>query len=250
MVFDGSTNSDWVSSGETNWLQIDLGTTQWIGRYVVKHAGGYESWGAQSLNTRDFKLQVSNDGSTWTDVDSVTGNTANITDRNVSASGRYVRLYITNPQTETTYRGARIYEFGVWANSSTNMALNKSVTMLNGTFGYGALANVVDGNVSTYLQSNTNVPWDLQVDLGSLRYVSKVVFAPDAINYASQYKIKSSTDGTNWTIVATESSGGVQQKTYSSAGFTARYLLMDVTATVGGGSTWGHAVREFEVWGS
>lgn len=116
LALDGSAQSDWVVAGETSWLQIDLGSPQPVGRYVVKHAGGYEFWAAQSLNTRDFKLQVSNDGSTWTDADTVIGNTMDITQRNVSAIGRYVRLYITNPQTETSYRGARIYEFGIWAN--------------------------------------------------------------------------------------------------------------------------------------
>ncbi|WP_339192382.1 GDSL-type esterase/lipase family protein [Paenibacillus sp. FSL E2-0230] len=116
LAFDGSTESDWVVPGETSWLQIDLGSLQPIGRYVVKHAGSYEFWATQSLNTRDFKLQVSNDGSSWTDADTVAGNTADITERNVSASGRYVRLYIVNPQTETSYRGARIYELGIWAN--------------------------------------------------------------------------------------------------------------------------------------
>jgi alpha-mannosidase len=115
---DGSTATKWASAfGETHWLQVDLGQSYSIGRYVVKHAGGYESWGTQSINTRDFKFQTSGDGATWTDTDTVTGNTANVTDKAVNASGRYVRLYITNPQTETTYRGARIYEFEVYGSS-------------------------------------------------------------------------------------------------------------------------------------
>jgi hypothetical protein len=92
-------------------LQIDLGQTRNITRYVVYHAGTCED---PTLNTRDFKFQVSNNGTSWTDVESVTGNTANTIDHNVTASGRYVRIYITNPQTNLDYIGARIYEFQVY----------------------------------------------------------------------------------------------------------------------------------------
>ena len=47
-------------------------------------------------------------------MDSVTGNTANITDRNVTTfNTRYVRLYITIP-TQTTDNAARIYELELY----------------------------------------------------------------------------------------------------------------------------------------
>jgi hypothetical protein len=105
-------------------LQIDLGQTRNITRYVIYHAGTGED---PTFNTRDFKFQVSNDGTTWTDVDSVTGNTANTTDHNVTASGRYVRLYITNPQTNVNYIGARIYEFKVYGTpTSTPISLQNA----------------------------------------------------------------------------------------------------------------------------
>lgn len=111
---DGFTTTKWVSEfGETSWLQVDLGQSYPITGYVVQHAGAYETWGMESLNTRDFKFQVSDDLVNWTDADTVIGNTANVTEHNVSATGRYVRLYITSPQTEITNRAARIYEFMV-----------------------------------------------------------------------------------------------------------------------------------------
>lgn len=116
---DGTTssNSKWCSNSNigSQWLRVDLGSSYNINRWVVKHAGaGGESSG---YNTRDFKLQKSTDGIVWTDVDSVTGNTANITDRTVTSfNSRYVRLYITNPQTSTSYIASRIYEFEVYGN--------------------------------------------------------------------------------------------------------------------------------------
>ncbi len=108
-------DSKWCSTQNigSQWLKLDLGTNYSINRWVVKHAGeGGESY---LYNTKNFKLQKSTDGTNWTDVDSVTGNTANITDRTVTSfTTRYVRLYITSPQTTTNYPAARIYEFELY----------------------------------------------------------------------------------------------------------------------------------------
>ncbi|WMJ23513.1 discoidin domain-containing protein [Paludicola sp. MB14-C6] len=108
-------DSKWCSTQNigSQWLKLDLGSNYNISRWVVKHAGtGGEP---TSYNTKDFKLQKSADGVTWTDVDSVTGNTANITDRTVTSfNTRYVRLFITNPQTSVNYKAARIYEFELY----------------------------------------------------------------------------------------------------------------------------------------
>ncbi len=110
---DGSTTSKWCHdkgiSGE--WLQVDLGEKYDISRWVVKHAGIAE---AIKLNTRDFTLQKSDDGATWTDVDIVYGNQQNITDRNVPTfNSRYVRLFI-NTATQDNSGGARINELELW----------------------------------------------------------------------------------------------------------------------------------------
>lgn len=79
----------------------------------MKHAG--EGGETSGYNTRDFKLQKSMDGNSWTDVDTVTGNTANSTDRTVTPfNTRYIRLYITNPQTSSGNKAARIYEFELY----------------------------------------------------------------------------------------------------------------------------------------
>lgn len=102
-------NSKWCSTSSSDkWLKLDLGETVNINRWVVKHSGaGGES---PQWNTRNFKLQKSSNGYSWTDVDTVSNNTANITNRIVNQfSARYVRLYITNP-TQTNDNAARIYE--------------------------------------------------------------------------------------------------------------------------------------------
>ena len=167
MAVDGTTanGSKWSAKGEKNELIVDLGAPKWITRYHIIHAGGIENWGTQSLNTRDFQLQVSNDGSTWTTVDTVTGNTANETDKNVNASGRYVKLYITNPQTETTNRSARIYELQIYGSGYYKLynrkLTGKSLFDNSGTVSYG------DGTGYEY-------QWALENDNGFIRFRNRL----------------------------------------------------------------------------
>ncbi|CAG9614130.1 3',5'-cyclic adenosine monophosphate phosphodiesterase CpdA [Bacillus rhizoplanae] len=113
---DGSAASGKKWSSNTTgdkWLMVDLGQNYDISRWVVKHAG--EGGDTLSLNTKNYKLQGSLDGTTWTDLDSVTGNVSNSTDRYIKKSNvRYVRLYITTPQNYAETGTANIYEFEVY----------------------------------------------------------------------------------------------------------------------------------------
>ncbi|WP_152393307.1 glycoside hydrolase family 76 protein [Paenibacillus guangzhouensis] len=108
-------NSKWCGNASGDkWLSVDLGASHTISRWEVQHAGaGGET---SAYNTRNFKLQKSTDGTNWIDVDTVTGNTANQTIRQVASfTARYVRLYVT--QAEQNGNGAaRIYEFEVLGN--------------------------------------------------------------------------------------------------------------------------------------
>lgn len=127
-ALDGKTsnNSKWCSTQwRDKWLMVDLGEECSISKWGVKHAqagGERKEW-----NTRDFKLQKSDDGKTWTDVDEVVGNTAGTTNRNVSEfTARYVRLYITKA-TQTRDKAARIYEFEVYGSPSNENSKSKEV---------------------------------------------------------------------------------------------------------------------------
>jgi hypothetical protein len=93
-------NDKWSSSGEgtgVQWITVNLQGQFTISRYVVKHAGyGNES---AALNTADFELLQSADGVHFTSVDKVTGNTADITDKDVAPfTAQYIRLQITKAQ--------------------------------------------------------------------------------------------------------------------------------------------------------
>ncbi|WP_433516595.1 discoidin domain-containing protein [Nonomuraea sp. CA-143628] len=101
-VIDGDPETRWVSqsnasTSDPQWVTIDLGKTQTIDHWVLRHNGFQGRADAfQRLNTQSFTLQKSDDGSTWTDVDAVTGNTAELTERTVPAfTARHLRLLIT-----------------------------------------------------------------------------------------------------------------------------------------------------------
>gem|GEM_PF-3274708 len=111
---NGSLSDKWCSSDYgTQWLQVDLGSLYSIGRFTIKHAGaGGEG---TDYNTRDFSIQVSSNGSDWTTVVNVTGNTQSTTTHVISSTNaRYVKLLITKPEDWGTT--ARIYEFEVYSN--------------------------------------------------------------------------------------------------------------------------------------
>jgi hypothetical protein len=79
---------------------------------TVRHA----SAGGESTdwNTRDFDLQISTNGTTWTTVASPRASTAGVTQHAVGAAARYVRLNVITA-TQTPDSAARIYEVEVYA---------------------------------------------------------------------------------------------------------------------------------------
>lgn len=105
-VTDAAAATRWESgSGDPQWIYVDLGAAQSVGRAVIRWEGAYASI---------FKLQISNDASSWTDVyttASGTGGVQNITFNPVNA--RYVRMYGTARGTQYAYS---IYDFEVYSN--------------------------------------------------------------------------------------------------------------------------------------
>ncbi len=109
-ALDASATTKWcarLSNGEA-WLRADLGRAMNVKRWVVRHAG----YGGESTtwNTKDYVLQYATSANgPWTTLDTVTGNTADSTDRTTTAtSAQHWRLKITAP-TQTTDTAARIY---------------------------------------------------------------------------------------------------------------------------------------------
>jgi hypothetical protein len=101
---DGSWSTRWASDwSDPQWIQVDLGQVT-----AVRHV----QLGWESAYGKAYQVQVSNDGAAWTTVYSTTSGTGGVDTLDVSGSGRYVRVSMT--QRGTAY-GYSLYEFGVYA---------------------------------------------------------------------------------------------------------------------------------------
>ena len=111
---------DGTFTGESIWAATEtgaqtvtysLGKTYGLSEVALFHAGsnGLDA----TLNSKAFKIEVSTDGSTWTEVAAVADNTADwssITFEQINAS--YLRVTITDPGSDNTARIADINIYG------------------------------------------------------------------------------------------------------------------------------------------
>ena len=101
---DGNTSTRWSSSFSDNqWIYVDLGQPSSISRVKLKWENAYAS---------GYKVQVSNDASTWTDIYTTsTGNGAVDDLTGLSGSGRYVRVLCV---TRASGFGISLFDFEVY----------------------------------------------------------------------------------------------------------------------------------------
>jgi uncharacterized delta-60 repeat protein len=110
---DGNTSSRWSSQFSDNeWIYVDLGSVYTINRVVLRWEAAYG---------RGYKIQVSGNASSWSEVYSTTTGDGGVDDVTLSssASGRYVRMLGT--QRATMY-GYSLWEFEVYGGSAVNHA--------------------------------------------------------------------------------------------------------------------------------
>jgi hypothetical protein len=104
-ALDNNTGTRWSSAAsDPQWIRVDLGYQKQLNSLVLRWEAAYG---------KDFKIQVSDDASTWTDVHTVTGGTGGtqILRLATPAMGRYVRLYGTK---RGTGYGYSLYELEVY----------------------------------------------------------------------------------------------------------------------------------------
>jgi F5/8 type C domain len=110
---DGELTTRWSASGPgQKWLALDLGSPKSVSRWVLRAAASVERKPDQNLS--DFKLQRSDDGSQWLDVDSVVANRADVIDRVVAPfSARHVRILVLKDGRKPNEKTARIQELAL-----------------------------------------------------------------------------------------------------------------------------------------
>lgn len=89
--------SRWLCASLPGWLRLDLKKSCWVGQWTVKSIGKNAGWPENYCMT-SFQLESSLDGTNWTAMDTVTGNTNNIYTCVLPnpVCARYFRLYVPN----------------------------------------------------------------------------------------------------------------------------------------------------------
>jgi len=109
---DGTPYTLWTSSAAgIRSLTFNFGTNYNLSRYVIRHAG--DTMLSQTLNTRDYRFQVSADGQLWSTIDTCISNTLNVTDVEFPlVTAQYARVLIDNPGSDATARIADVELYG------------------------------------------------------------------------------------------------------------------------------------------
>jgi F5/8 type C domain len=128
---------------------------------------------------------------------------------------------------------------------TTNLALNQPTTASSMENAGTPAAAATDGNLGTRWSSAFSDPQWLQVDLGSVQSICKVVLNWETA-YGKAFQIQTSNDGSTWTPIysTTTGTGGNQTLTVSGSG---RYIRMYGTAR---GTQYGYSLWEFSVYGT
>ena len=118
-----------------------------------------------------------------------------------------------------------------------NLVLGKSFTASHYSDSSHVASKAGDGNLTTWWETSASSysanEW-LRVDLGSSTNVSKVEVVWNSTNYAANWAVSTSTDGSSWTQVYSTTSGTSGVKTVTFAARQARYVRVNCTKRGGG----------------
>ncbi|MGG7096746.1 endo-beta-N-acetylglucosaminidase [Clostridium sardiniense] len=211
-------NSKWCTTTDMfgGWLEVDLGEEKTIKRWVTMHG---EAGGEDKLtNTKDFRLQVSNDGrKTYKDVDTVVDNTEGIVDRNLKepVTGRYFRIMIDHPGL-SPWKAIRLYEFQLFEEAHSPKTENIFLNSVRAFNNVGAKDRFVAKNVpvgqevSLYKNINDTKPFASKIsaedgivifddlDFGSKE--GRVFFTTKAEGKDTSIKLSTAYENENWEV--------------------------------------------------
>jgi len=233
---DGNTGTRWSSAfSDPQWISVDLGATFNLNRVRVVWEAAF---------ARDYQVQVSPDGITWTTIRTVTGNAILINDHTgLNSNARFVRILGTARATQWGYSIFELEVFGTPV--STNLALNRPVTVSSTPNVAMPGSNAVDGNVATRWGSAFSDPQWIIVDLGATFNINRVRIVWEAA-FARDYQVQVSLDGITWTTIRTVTGNTVLINDHTGLNTNARFVRIFGTARA---TQWGYSIFELEVFG-
>ncbi|MGO9598501.1 MAG: discoidin domain-containing protein [Isosphaeraceae bacterium] len=229
MAVDGNgatrwSSGQWMQNTSTAWIYVDLGIPVQIAEIQLDWERAY------AVN---YQIQVSNDATSWTTIQSVTGNNSGgVADfGGLSSVGRYVRIDCT--QVSAQYDNFSLYDFEVFGAPLPDLALNQPAYASSVESPSYAPAMAVDGNGATRWSSgqwlqNTSTAW-IYVDLGSPVQIAEIQLDWERA-YAVNYQVQVSNDATSWSTIQSvtgNNSGGVAD--FGGLSSVGRYVRIDCT---------------------
>ncbi|WP_210116205.1 carbohydrate-binding protein [Hymenobacter fodinae] len=175
-AIDGNMTSRWASAfADPQYLQLDLGAVKDISRVKIYWEAAYG---------KDYQLQTSLDGASWTSIHSVINGDGGLDDiTGLAGRGRYLRIYGT--RRATTY-GYSIYEVEVHGPAATTAtAINLEAEAYSNMLG-------VQTQTTTDTGGGLNVGY---IDAGDWLAYSNVNF-PTTGTYTIEYRVASPSGGT------------------------------------------------------
>ena len=240
---DGGTRySSGAGQYDGMWIQVDLGHEQTFNQ-VELDAGTSTSDYAPSAD-----VYVSSDGTSWKKVGSVVANGQPEVASFASQSARYVKVVDTG----SAGNWWSIAEFNVYFNADLATPLDRTgwtaAASDESPWPNDALAHILDGDISSRYSSGVSQydgMW-VEVDMGQVQTFSKVALdsGSSTSDYARSADVYASSDGTNWTKVASVVGNGDEIELASFPAQTARYVK--VVNTGSAGNWW--SIAEFDVY--
>lgn len=227
-VIDGDASTKWSSNvhgseNGTEWIGVNMGAVRQVFSVALTPKG--------LCFPKDFKLQSSTDGTTWTDIPghaytnySDPGTTVQKFHFGTPVTAQFIRVYATKLRSDGTY-----YYFQL-AEISLNAAyINRTVNVSSTLPGWPS-SQLADNDPSTNWSSAghataANVEW-ASIDMGSQQYISELIVAPRAeYCFPVDFKLQSSPDGTTWTDIAGHTYSGYYHPGSEAQVFTFNGLL-------------------------
>jgi len=174
-AFDGSYTSKWLANNTTPWLKYQFASSN---KYAVTKYALTSGNDEAPRDPKDWKLQGSNDNSTWTDVDSRTGETfasRNLRKEYTCASNQtayeYYRLNVSLNNGAATI--VQLSELELYADNDQSIALGTYTVTPQWTIGTAAASDIksVAGVAIASLKSVAGV---LKANIKSVAGVSNV----------------------------------------------------------------------------
>ncbi|MEU8147877.1 discoidin domain-containing protein [Nonomuraea sp. NPDC048901] len=249
----GWSSSDSKNVDHTEWVQADLGSARPVSRVDLYPRDDGANTG--SGFPTDFTIDVSADGSTWTNVATVTGSAkpgaGARTFPFTPVSARYIK--VTGTKLSTDQFGEYHMQFAEIEAAGGNLAAGRTVTS-SSSVEYPAESwlrvNATDGvrhsnlwysmGWSSLIGTTDHPEW-LQVDLGGPTRVGKVTLyarndgANTGDGFPSRFTIETSPDGSAWTTVTTQNGyprPGADGQTFTFDPVTTRYVRVTGTGKV------------------